>query len=100
MNPKGLWYKAPDGKAGAGDGRHYWYTDHLIDYTEHVDDEYNPRSIPSLNGGIAACSSGDFRTWRFEGIVYHFVNTSDMVRGREGPFTLERPKVSVCVCVV
>jgi len=80
---KGLWYKAPDGKGGAGDGRHYWYTDHLFQ------DDANP----SLSGGIAACSSGDFLSWRFEGIVYHFTNTSDMVLGREGPFTMERPKL-------
>jgi hypothetical protein len=96
VNPKGLWYKAPDGLGGAGDGRHYWYTDHLWEYIDHVDPaypEYASADKPVLSGGIAACSSGDFLTWRFEGIVYHFANTSDMVLGREGPFTMERPKI-------
>jgi hypothetical protein len=46
-----------------------------------------------MNGGIAACSSQDLVTWRFEGIVFHYVNISDMIYGTEGPFYAERPKV-------
>jgi hypothetical protein len=99
----GLWYGAKDGKGGAGDGRQFWYT------------EYNYRSSvsPVLNGGVAACSSEDLISWRFEGIVFHYTNLSDLVLGTgktlsplallrqcltmsgetEGPFYVERPKV-------
>lgn len=57
--------------------------------------EYNYESIVSgtLNGGIAACSTQDLNSWRFEGIVFHYANASDMVLGHGGPFYMERPKV-------
>jgi hypothetical protein len=81
----GFWYQPPDGNVpgGAGDGRHFWYT------------EYTHRSSlsSSLNGGVAACSSQDLTTWRFEGIVFHYTNLSDMIYGTAGPFELERPSV-------
>jgi len=83
VNPNGLWYSAEDGPGGAGDGRLFWYT------------EYNHVSSISdtLNGGVAACSSQDLKDWRFEGIVFHYANLTDLVQGSEGPFYVERPKV-------
>ena len=79
----GLWSGAKDGIGGAGDGRQFWYT------------EYNYISDLSstLNGGVCACSSQDLVTWRFEGIVFHYTNLSDLVYGNAGPFYIERPKV-------
>jgi hypothetical protein len=83
VSPNGLWYQVPAGIGGAGDGRQFWYT------------EYNYVSPLSstMNGGVAACSSQDLLDWRFEGIVFHYANISDMVFGSEGPFYVERPKV-------
>lgn len=76
----GLWNLAKDGIGGAGDGRHYLYVEHSANGT------YS-------SGGVAACSSQDLSTWRFEGIVFHNENLTDMVYGMEGPFTIERPTV-------
>jgi hypothetical protein len=67
----GLWSSASDGIGGAGDGRQFWYTEY----------DYNSSQSSALNGGIAACSSQDLITWRFEGIVFHYTNLSDMVFG-------------------
>ena len=80
---QGLWYAPADGKGGAGDGRQYWYT------------EYNFVSdfAASLNGGVVACSSQDMLSWRFEGVVFHYTNLTDMVNGGDGPFAAARPKV-------
>lgn len=85
VNPKGLWYLAKDGPGtgGAGDGRQYWYTEHNV----------NINSDTYSLGGIAACSSQDLRTWRYEGFVMHYENLTDMVHGVEGPFQLDRPTV-------
>ncbi len=79
VSPNGLWNAPSKG----GDGRQFWYT------------EYNTAStdIPSLNGGVAACSSQDMLTWRFEGFMFQYVNLSDMVFGSPAPFTMERPNV-------
>lgn len=86
VSPKGLWNLAKDGsgKGGAGDGRQYWYTEHNV--------QVMTPDIYSL-GGIAACSSQDLQKWRFEGILMHYENLTDMVMGTTGPFTLERPAV-------
>ena len=46
-----------------------------------------------MNGGVMACSSQDLLSWRFEGVIFHYTNATDMVYGSEGPFALERPKV-------
>ncbi len=83
VSEKGLWYSAKDGIGGAGDGRQYWYSEHnfVSDLSE------------TLNGGVAACSSQDLLSWRFEGFVFHYTNLSDMVYGTKGPFYVERPKV-------
>jgi hypothetical protein len=87
VSPKGLWFQAsPGGKpGGAGDGREFVYSEH--DYTSPI------ANLSSLNGGIAACSSDQMLTWRFEGIVFHYVNMSDMVFGYSGPFAMARPRV-------
>ncbi len=83
VSSNGLWSGAQDGVGGAGDGRQFWYTDY----------SYSSDISPVLNGGVAACSSQDLVTWRFEGIVFHYTNLSDMVFGFDGPFYVERPKV-------
>ena len=79
VSPKGLWSGVADGKGGAGDGRQFWYTEY----------NYNSSLSSVLNGGVAACSSQDLVSWRFEGIVFHYTNLSDMVygTGSSDPFT-------------
>ena len=67
----GLWSGAKDGIGGAGDGRQFWYTEY----------NYVSSISPVLNGGVAACSSQDLISWRFEGIVLHYTNLSDLVFG-------------------
>lgn len=85
VSSKGLWNQSPDGKVsrGAGDGRYFYYTEY----------NYESALTPALSGGICACSSQDLLTWRFEGIVFHYVNITDMVFGSAGPFSIERPVV-------
>jgi hypothetical protein len=81
VSPVGLWNLAKDGIGGAGDGRHYLYAELTASGT------YS-------QGGVAACSSQDLSTWRFEGIVFHNENLTDMVYGMDGPFQIERPTVT------
>lgn len=83
VSPIGLWSGVKDGIGGAGDGRQFWYTEY--NYVSDLSD--------SLNGGVAACSTQDLISWRFEGIVFHYANLSDQVYGNDGPFYVERPKV-------
>lgn len=83
VNPNGLWYAAKDGPGGAGDGRLFWYSEY----------NHNSSISSSLNGGVAACSSQDLQNWRFEGMVFHYANLTDLVLGTNGPFYVERPKV-------
>eukprot|EP01038_Epipyxis_sp_PR26KG_P012059 gene12059-16136_t len=83
VSPNGLWSSAKDGIGGAGDGRQFWYTEY----------DYNSTLSSTMNGGVAACSSQDLTYWRFEGIVFHYTNISDMIYNSDGPFYLERPKV-------
>ena len=64
-------------------GRQFWYVEY----------DFSSDLSPSLNGGVCACSSQDLLNWRFEGIVFHYANLSDMVFGSAGPFHVERPKV-------
>jgi hypothetical protein len=82
VSPKGLWNLAKDGIGGAGDGRHYLYVEHQI----------SDKSAYST-GGVAACSSQDLSLWRFEGIVFHHENMTDMVYGMNTSFYIERPTV-------
>ena len=63
-------------------GVYLWYGEH--DY---------PQGISAFQGGIGACSTTDFVTWKFEGIMLHYANITDMVYGTDGPFIVERPKV-------
>ena len=82
VSPNGLWNLAKDGIGGAGDGRHYLYVEHA---------DKDPTSYST--GGVAACSSQDLSSWRFEGIVFHNENLTDMVFGYSGPFVIERPTI-------
>jgi hypothetical protein len=83
VSQKGLWDGAKDGPGGAGDGRQFWFTEYS--YSSQISD--------TLSGGVAACSTQDMVSWRFEGIVIHYTNLSDMVYGSTAPLYLERPKV-------
>lgn len=58
-------------------------------YGEHT----YQQGIDEYKGGVASCSTDDFVTWRFEGIMLHYANITDMVFGTPGPFVVERPKV-------
>jgi hypothetical protein len=80
---KGLWFRVKDGPGGAGDGRFYVYMDHV--HASDID--------PSFNGGVASCSSQELGRWRFEGIVFHNTNSTDLVYNSQGPFVLVRPKI-------
>lgn len=60
-----------------------------VRYGEHTYEE----GIDEYRGGVASCSTDDFITWRFEGIMLHYANITDMVFGTPGPFVVERPKV-------
>lgn len=46
-----------------------------------------------IHGGVAACSTKDFVTWKNEGIMLHYSNLTDMIRNRSNPLHVERPKV-------
>ncbi|CAN0000208.1 unnamed protein product, partial [Phaeothamnion confervicola] len=50
---------------------YFWYGEHVV---------AAPR-LPFLAGGVGACSTDDFETWRLEGIMLHHANLSDMVWG-------------------
>jgi len=75
---------SPDeGVSGDGKtGQYFWYGEH--DYEEGIDE---------FKGGVVACSTDDFITWKFEGIMLHYANLTDMVYASQGPFHVERPKV-------
>lgn len=82
VSQKGGWWKSnPHDKLS--DGRQFWYSEY----------EHASNISASLNGGVCACSSQDTVTWRFEGIVFHYTNLSDVVYGSAGPFHIEKPKV-------
>jgi len=70
--------------------RFIWYGEH-----ENVDlDEREGYTVGgNMRGGVSACSTNDFITWRNEGTMLHLSNLTDMVTGTLGPFRIERPKV-------
>jgi len=69
--------------------RYMWYGEHTnIDAAR---DGYETGG--DFAGGVAACSTNDFITWKNEGIMLHYTNITDMVFGKAGPFVVERPKV-------
>jgi len=78
------------GKKGREDvDRYYWYGEHTN--TDGPRDGYD--NGVTMQGGVGACSTDDFVTWRNEGIMFHYTNITDMVFGTSGPFVVERPKV-------
>ncbi|GMH67720.1 hypothetical protein TrRE_jg6907, partial [Triparma retinervis] len=87
----GALMRVPEGKkAGREDSdRYYWYGEHTN--TEGSRDGYDNGA--DMQGGVGACSTDDFVTWRNEGIMFHYTNITDMVTGTNGPFVVERPKV-------
>ena len=69
-----------------------WYGEHENSMQER--EGYFFASNEYVNGGVAACSTEDFVTWKNEGIMLHFTNLTDMVRDTgSGPYHVERPKV-------
>ncbi|GMH83814.1 hypothetical protein TL16_g09723 [Triparma laevis f. inornata] len=69
--------------------RYFWYGEHTNN--EAARDGFDTSS--DMQGGVGACSTDDFVTWKNEGIMFHYSNITDMVYGTGGPFTVERPKV-------
>jgi hypothetical protein len=80
-----------------------WYGEH--DNAPQERDGYHQSASEEggylLSGGVAACSTTNFVSWRNEGIMLHNTNLTDMVRGglanstfnATGPYHIERPKV-------
>ena len=58
-------------------------------YGEHDDNKYASK----FSGGVMACSTRDFVTWKNEGIMLNFANLTDMVDGSRGKLRAEKPKV-------
>ena len=81
------------GGGGAGtkgiSQRYMWYGEHFN--VDSARDGYESGS--DFAGGVAACSTDDFVTWKNEGIMLNYANITDMVLGKTGPFVVERPKV-------
>lgn len=76
-------------------GTHYWYGEHEIEEGSN----YWPDGLAAFEdwtGGLGACSTDDFVDWKYEGIMLHYANVSDMVLGREpeGGMVLQQPKVT------
>ena len=69
--------------------RYYWYGEHTNAAAARPGYAKNDK----MQGGVAACSTDDFVTWRNEGIMLNYANITDMVFGKSGPFFVERPKV-------
>ncbi|KAL3801395.1 hypothetical protein HJC23_007005 [Cyclotella cryptica] len=69
-------------KTGSKPDTFFWYSEHDF----NID--------PSLtSGAVMACSTQDFKTWKYEGAMLHYTNLTDMVNGSNGPFHIEKPKV-------
>jgi len=72
-----------------------WYGEH--NNTREQKDgffrSFDNQESSAFIGGVGACSTFDFRTWKNEGIVLNYINITDMVEGTKGPFHVERPKV-------
>ncbi|CAM9431453.1 unnamed protein product [Ectocarpus sp. 4 AP-2014] len=99
----GLW-SSDASSAGRGSGPHkpggtrYWYGEHEIEETfssANVEGYWrSSEEFDGWTGGVGACSTDDFVDWRFEGVMLHYANVSDMVLGREpeGGMVLQQPK--------
>ena len=68
-------------------GRYFWYGEHDIDTSLAVNAPYaidrkgvifDP-TLPSLQGGVYACSTSDFITWRNEGNMVRW-NTAHAIK--------------------
>ncbi|KAK1738925.1 glycosyl hydrolase (family 43) [Skeletonema marinoi] len=61
-------------------------------YTWYGEHDYS-KDLSSLAGGIMACSTQDFVTWKNEGVMLNFANLTDMVDGSSNMLRAEKPKV-------
>ena len=68
--------------------KYFWYRE-----TYNKDFHRDGFTTEKHFGGVAACSTTDFKKWKNEGIMLHYVNLTDMVSGSPGPFHIERPYV-------
>lgn len=81
---QGAWSDGASAAAGTGlTGRWYWYGEHDAKLLGQYFD-----GVPvHLAGGVAACSTDDFVSWRNEGLVLHYVNlTDDVYRGQHADY--------------
>lgn len=69
-------------RIGSNVDTYFWYGEH--DYS------FEPGLI---SGAVMACSTQDFKTWKHEGAMLHYINSTDMVDGSNGPLHIEKPKV-------
>lgn len=78
---RGEWNSGTRLETGAANhgntGRYYWYGDHSINVTlphfskyaiDRAGASYTP-GLPEVQGGLYACSTTDFLSWRNEGIM-------------------------------
>lgn len=86
--------KADASRSSHPGGTHYWYGEHEIPAEKNFWSDGLEKEDDWM-GGVGACSTDDFVDWKFEGIVLHYANISDMVLGRqpEGGIFLQQPKV-------
>eukprot|EP00903_Cladosiphon_okamuranus_P013614 g12679.t1 len=100
LHGDGLW-SSDASSSGSGSsqhpgGTHYWYGEHETNLSRPSASEYwgNGDEFAGWTGGVGACSTDDFVDWRFEGVMLHYANVTDMVLGREpeGGMVLQQPK--------
>lgn len=80
-------------------GTRYWYGEH-DNVRYNASNNWGDGGLEvgeALRGGIGLCSTDDLEDWRFEGIMLHYANVSDMVLGRDpdGGMVLQQPKVKM-----
>lgn len=69
-------------RRGSNLDTYFWYGEHNYD------------NDPMLSSGaVMACSTQDFKSWKFEGAMLHYDNITDMVHGFSSSLHIEKPKV-------
>ena len=69
-------------RRGSNHDTYFWYGEH--DY------DNDPRMS---SGAVMACSTQDFKSWKYEGAMLHYDNITDMVHGLTSTLHIEKPKV-------